>query len=282
MIKNNKSKKGKIINGKVLIVAVDIGKRTNTGYWRYPGGVESKVFSFGNNLEGFDFFWSHINRARIHYKAEKVLLGMESTGSYGVPLISYLGDKPVELVQVNPMHTKKVKDMRGNSRTKSDKKDPLVIADIIQLGNYLHVIVPRGASSHVRHLTHSRERTLVKQNVASNQLQDLVFKIFPEFLHIMKGIGTKSALYLLNHYPTPESLLELGFENLVLLLKRVSRGKLGFDRALELFEAAKSIVGIKEGKESILMEIDHLLREISFYTDFIEEKDVLLSYKNSV
>jgi len=40
----NKGKKDQIINGKVLIVAVDIGSIRNTGYWRYSGGPESKVF----------------------------------------------------------------------------------------------------------------------------------------------------------------------------------------------------------------------------------------------
>lgn len=283
MSKSNKVKKYQKINEKVMIVGIDIGKETNTGYWRYPGRAESKVFSFGNNLAGFKFFWDKITKARIVHRAEKIRAGIESTGSYGVPLLAYLGEKPVELVQVNPMHTKRLKDVRGNSRTKSDKKDPLVIADIIQLGNYLQVIMPRGASAHLRHLIHSRERILVKLNVSTNQLQDLIFKIFPEFLSIMKGVQSKSALYLLKNHPTPEALIELGFENLVLLLKKISRGKLDFDRALELYKAAKCSVGIQSGRESILMEIDYLLEEIASYTAFIEKlEEKIASYLSKI
>ena len=116
------------------------------------------------------------------------------------------------------MHVKRWKDVNGNSRTKSDNKDPLVIAEIIEMNNYLSVIVPKGASAHMRRLVHSRERELKKRDVSINQLYDLVYLIFPEFLQLMKGIRTKSSFFLLDYYPSPEHILELGYEELVLLL----------------------------------------------------------------
>jgi transposase len=48
-----------------------------------------------------------------------------------------LRKRKVRLVQVNPMHTKKLKELQGNSPNKTDKKDPKVIADIIELGHSL-------------------------------------------------------------------------------------------------------------------------------------------------
>jgi len=60
-----------------------------------------------------------------------VIVGYESTGPYGEPMLHYLMKKPVRIAQVNPMHTKKVKEINDNSSLKTDDKDPRVIADII-------------------------------------------------------------------------------------------------------------------------------------------------------
>ena len=74
---------------------------------------------------------------------------------------------------------------------------------------------------------------------------------------MIKNIKTKSALYLLKNYPTPESIASLGLEPLALLLRKVSRGKMQRERAVKLFEAAQHSVGIHEGRQVVLLEIGH-------------------------
>ena len=125
-------------------------------------------------------------------------------------------------------------------------------------GHALTLVVPEGAAAHLRRLTQGRERALKARTAMLNQLQHLIFVIFPEFLSIMNNISTKTAAYLLNHHAVPESIVELGLENLTQVMKKVSRGRLGRQRAEQLFEAAKNSVGIGEGKQSILLEIEHL------------------------
>jgi transposase len=102
-----------------------------------------------------------------------------------------------------------------------------------------------------------------------NQLQHLVFVIFPEFSSIMKP-STKSAMYLIKHHTTPESIFAMGLEALAAVMKKVSRGKLGHERAKKLFEAARDSIGIYEGKESILLEINHLVSNIENEDRFID------------
>jgi transposase len=102
-----------------------------------------------------------------------------------------------------------------------------------------------------------------------NQLQDLLFLIFPEFCTILKP-STKSAMYLIKKYTTPESIYAVGFKSLAKVLRKISRGKLGQKRAKQLFQAAQDSIGIYEGKESILLEIDHLVAKIEGETQFIK------------
>ena len=268
-MKTTKTKKVKWINKKMMIASIDIGKNIHYGYFRAPDGHELKPFSFYNTQTSFHRFWHKICQFKQQHQLQEIVIGFESTGPYAEPLYHYLKKKPVKLVQINPMHSKRVKELAGNSPNKTDRKDPRVIADIISLGHSLTLVVPEGAAAHLRRLTQGRERALKARTVMLNQLQHLIFVIFPEFLSIMNNISTKTAAYLLNHHAVPESIVELGLDDLTRVMKKVSRGRLGRQRAEQLFEAAKDSVGIGEGKQSIILEIEHLNAMIANEDRFI-------------
>lgn len=104
-----------------------------------------------------------------------------------------------------------------------------------------------------------------------NQLQNLVFVIFPEFSQVMKNVKTKSARYILEHCPTPEDIVKYKLRNLTVTLRKVSRGKIDGKRSRELYTAAKTSVGIKEGRKGILSEIKEILSMIKTTERFIAE-----------
>jgi transposase len=265
----SKAKKIRRINGKTLIVTVDIGKRVHYGYLRAPNGKEVKPFPFYNFQSSFKQFWTKICRFKTQLGLEDAVIGFESTGPYAEPLFHYFRNKPIRLVQVNPVHSKRLKELTGNSPNKTDKKDPRVIADVISLGHALTLIVPQGPAAQLRRLTQARERATKNRTAMVNQLQHLVFVIFPEFFSVMKTL-TKSAMYLIKNYTTPETVFAVGFERLAKVLRKVSRGKLGPDRAKELFEVARDSIGVCEGKESIILEIEHLVSNIENEDQFID------------
>jgi len=278
-MKKSKTKKSQIVDLKALLVTVDVGKKTNMGYCRFPDGTEIKPFEFFNNGWGFRKFWSNVSKAMKSHNIEEAVAGFESTGAYGEPLMHFLRKKQnVRLVQVNPMHTKRLKELQGNSPNKTDKKDPKVIADIIELGHALTVIIPEGSAAELRRSTHARERAMERRTALFNQLQDLVFIIFPEFLQTMKNIKSKTARYLLKHCPTPEDIMECELESLAHTLKKVSRGNMGKERADELCNAAKDSIGIKEGRDSILLEIEQCLLLIDESDRFIKEIEERMSH----
>ena len=278
-----KPKKTKRINKKTLIVAVDIGKTTNEGYYRCPDGTEIKPFTFFNDGHGFNKLFQCIIAAKDRHNLTDIVVGFESTGSYGEPLAHYLKKRNISLLQVNPMHTKRLKELQGNSPNKTDKKDPKVIADIMELGHGLSLVVPEGAAAELRRLIHARERNIKMRTELTNHLEALIASIFPEFLQIMKSLTTKSSFYLLKTHPTPESIVRFGKKRLMDRLHKISRGKLGQDRAEALYSAAKECVGIKEGLESIVFEIKNILDlidNLNGIIDTIESK--LPSYLNQI
>jgi len=270
-VKSSKTQKVKFINEKTMIAALDIGKVTHYAYFRGPNGKDIKPFSFQNFKKGIDQFWRKLCQFKRKEGLEEIVIGFESTGPYAEPLMHYLKKKPVKLVQINPFHSKRLKEMTGNSPNKTDKKDPRVIADIISLGHALTLVVPEGSAAQLRRLTQARERAIKHRTVMINQLQHLIFVIFPEFLKIFKNISTKSAMYMIKNYPAPEDIVSLGLDSLTPILRRISRYRLTENRVKELFEAAQGSIGIEEGKKSILMEIRHLAHNIENESCFIEE-----------
>jgi transposase len=269
-VKKIKPKRINAVNEKVLIATIDGGKDTHYGYYRCPDGTACKAFAFLNNGRGFQEFWERISSAARTHGLEEIIVGFESTGPYMEPVVQFLrSKKSIRLVQVNPMHTKRLKELSGNSPLKTDRKDPKVIADIIELGHALTVVIPEGPAAELRRLTQGRERTIESRTRLFNQLQCLLVISFPEFLQMMSDVKTASAQHLLRHYPTAQDIVSLGEPALAALLRKVSRGQLGEDRARALFEAASESVGVREGRSSMLLEIGLMLDTIATYDRFI-------------
>jgi transposase len=260
-MKTNKPKKVRKINNKTVIAALDIGKSFHYAYFRAPNGNDVIPFRIHNSKKSYNLFWESLCQFRDQEGLEEIVIGFESTGPYAEPFCHFMKGKPVHLVQINPMHTKRLKDLTGNSPNKTDKKDPRVIADVISLGHALTLVVPEGPAAELRRLTQARERAIRNRTAMTNQLQHLMYVIFPEFSEILR-ISSKSAKYMIKHYTTPETICALGLESVSEILKKVSRGRMGQDRAKQLYEAAQSSVGISAGKQSIVFEIEYLLSQI--------------------
>jgi transposase len=269
-VTKSKSQKSKRVNKETMIVTLDIGKGSHYGYFRAPDGQDVEPFVFYNTHDSFHSFWKKLSRFKKAHRCRQVVVGFEPTGPYAEPITHFLKHRPVSLVQINPMHSKRIKELTGNSPNKTDRKDPRVIADVIMLGHALRVVIPQGSSAHLRRLTQARERAIKDRTAMLNQLQHLLFVIFPEFLQVIKKISSKTGLYLLRHYPTRQAIGALGEEKLTRTIQRVSRGRMSQGRAKELFQSARASVGINEGQESIVEEIGHLLDKIERENDFID------------
>jgi len=263
--------RGKTVREGTLIATVDIGLTTNTGYCTTLDGRDSKSFRFDNPKEGFEKFWCMTMASKNRFRCDEVVVGYESTGPYAEPLVHYLANKQVKIVQVNPMHTKKMKEVNDNSPLKTDDKDPRVIADIIRLGRALTIVVPEGDAAYLRRLTNARERHVGEQTALLNQLQQLVFLIFPEFKTVLKDMKGKTAQYILKRYTIPERIATVSKEVLGEQMRKRSMGKFGIQEAESLIGLARETVGIKEGLGGIFMDIRHILMQLEAEVRFILE-----------
>ena len=59
------------------------------------------------------------------------MVGAEPTGHYWFSLAEFLEDEGIKLVLVNPYHVKQSKEMDDNHPSKTDRKDPKLIARLV-------------------------------------------------------------------------------------------------------------------------------------------------------
>ena len=256
-------------NTQTMIVGIDIGKTKNCVRFRDTEGNDSRPYEFSNSRAGFDKFYSLIQWHKVKYDAKRVIVGFESTGSYGIPLTHFLAGHNITTYLVNPVHTKRIKEIRDNSPKKSDQKDPLIIADLIQLGSTLTIIISKGSAADLRNLAHARERATETRKRLHSQMHELVFQIFPEFNRHIKNLLSKTSLYLLEHYTSPTELCRLSVDELGPILRKISRGQFSMKKTQELLEAARNHVGITEGVSIIVNEICQLVQLIKNLQEYI-------------
>jgi len=266
-----RAKRVRTIKEGTLIATIDIGMTSNTGYCTTTDGRDIKPFRFNNTREGLDKFWDMVAINKNRFACDGVVVGYESTGPYAEPLVHYLRNKPVKIVQINPMHTKRMKEVNDNSPLKTDDKDPRVIADIIRLGHALTVIVPEGHAAYLRRRNNARERHIRERTALLNQLQQLVFLLFPEFKTVLKDIKVKTARYILKHHTTPETIGAMVKETLGEEMRKKSRGKFGIKNAETLISLAQGTVGIKEGIAGLVLDIKHILIQLETIEGFVAE-----------
>ena len=117
------------VTERTIVVGVDIASESHWARafdWR---GIEhGKAFQFENSSEGFAHLLSWIGRICAESEKTHVIIGAEPTGHYWFTLAAYLKSSDIKLVLVNPHHVKKSKELDDNHPSKSDRKDPKVIA----------------------------------------------------------------------------------------------------------------------------------------------------------
>lgn len=250
---------------------IDIGKINNTCYLEMPSGRFINFSNIEHNKSSYEDFYDQVLDFTKSEKNEGILIGIESTGTYGDPMKSWLAEKEVVVVGVNPKHMSRMKELVGNSPKKSDGKDPLVGTLIIQNGSFYKFIETRGVAADLKNLSRHRKQLKIQENRFLNHLESILAKIFPEYLQIMKTLTRVSSVLVLRDYPLPKDLLELNKERLGSILKKQSFGNIGESRAVELLESARKTIGLKQGLESSGIAIRNLAEQVALIRKQIKE-----------
>ena len=272
---NTQNAKITAITEKTLVIGIDVGSETHFARafnWR---GYEfsRKPLEFGNTEEGFETLRTWIMELKEKHGMDKVIPGMEPTGHYWFNLGKFLQDEGMKPVHVNPHHVKKSKEMDDNDPSKNDRKDPRVIAGLVNEGRYFYPYIPDGIYAEIRALSGLQVLAQSEITRLKNRIARWFSIYFPNYKDVYGNVGAVSGLMVLKEAPLPEDIVKLGVEGVNRIWRDAKLIGVGLKRARTLVTAAEHSIGSREAQEAARIELRILLADYERYT--AREKDLM-------
>ena len=264
-----------------MIVGIDVGSETHYARafsWR---GFEfsRKPLEFSNSEEGFETLKAWIEDLKKKRGLDKVIPGMEPTGHYWFNLGKFLQDNGMRPVHVNPHHVKKSKEMDDNDPSKNDRKDPKVIAGLVNEGRYFYPYIPDGIYAEIRVLSGLRVLAQSEITRLKNRIARWFSIYFPNYKDVYGNVGAISGLMILRAAPLPEDIVKLGVGGVNQIWRDAKLRGVGIKRARTLVEAAEHSVGSRDAQEAARIELQILLSDYDRQTKREAELMALINEK---
>lgn len=269
---NNKQKQRIMqVSETTLIVGADIAKANHVARAQDYRGIElGKRLLFQNTLAGFVGLSNWVQTLQVEHNKKDVILGLEPTGQYWLPLAQYLLQIGIKVVLVNPYHVKKSKELDDNSPTKNDIKDARVIAQLVKDGRYSEPNLLTGVYADLRGAMVQRERLSKELSRVKGRVINWLDRFFPEYHQVFKSWHGKASIVTLKSFPLPQDILKLTPEEIVSKWKEEVKRAVGMKRAQLLIEQAKQSIGLISGLTSARYELQELLEQYELFSRQME------------
>lgn len=259
---SNTNQKINQVTENTLVIGIDIAKNKHYACAiDERGRVLQKSFPFSQSRNGFDAFYEKLLSLRSTHDKSEILVGFEPTGHYWMNLATYLFERGIPFIMVNPLHVNKSKELDDNLQTKNDQKDALVIARLMRDGRFSYPRILEGVEAELRNGATLRSKIQEDLNALQNRIVRWIDRFFPEFMTVFKDFG-KMAYAALEKTPLPMDIQDKSPEELLFLYRQVEGLKSPqLPKAKQLVEAAQYSIGLTEGLTMARIEIATLLSQ---------------------
>jgi len=271
------ARKRSVIKPDTLVVGIDLAKHTHVARARFCDGSYTRPVKVPNTHAGFLALSEQIDAWKPRQDSA-VLVGVESTGSYGVNLVRWLSEHGCQVVLVASLHVCREKELPDNGRGTSDNKDALIIADLVARGQYLGFVALSGACLELRPLVSLRARLVREQTGWLNALHQTIDVLFPEFETVFADLKRPSARLVLDRFGTVAAARTHTPSEMRRLLAR-DGARVSLAKLRRLSAAAAESIGpleVSAGQERSLSEILKTLATLDERIAGIEEEILLL------
>jgi transposase len=267
---HNRNQKINQITESTLVVGIDIAKETHYACAIDDRGRELKQnWKVKQSRQGFETFYADLMALMNHHGKTQVYIGFEPTGHYWMNLGSFLEERDIPYVLVNPMHVKKTKELDDNLQSKNDRKDARLIAKLIPHGYYSEPREKAEVDHELRCGTSHRDRLRKSRAAVLNRIRRWIDIYFPEFTQVYKGMGVQ-AKAILRLVPLPADVCFIGEDGILQTLKAQQVKALSHKRITRLHQVASHSIGVAAGPEMARKEIHALLDQLDLYDAQIE------------
>lgn len=189
---------------------------------------------------GFDTLIEYLSS----YSKDELLIAMEATGIYHLPLLSFLLENSFNSVVINPILIKSFISSTTLRKTKNDKKDAASIA-LFSLKSYQSLYLASfEVIENIKPLI--RERENLSKDIArlKTEIKANLVQLFPELLK-NTNIFTKSILNLLLKAPSRKAIRNLKEKTIQRILDDTSGNKVKIT-AKDILALAKNSIAVSD------------------------------------
>ncbi len=154
--------------------------------------------------------------------ASRPFVVMESTGHYHKILFHSLCKAGFEVSVTNPIQTDSIKNI-GIRKVKNDKVDAHKIALLHRFQELKSTNIPNEDIECLRSLCRQYYKLNDELTVYKNRLTGIIDQVMLNFKDVFPSIFSKTAIAVLEKYPTPEHILKANKGHLVSLIRKNSR-----------------------------------------------------------
>lgn len=266
-VMNNSSRKDRPVlpNGR-HVVGIDIGQKFHAA-----AGVTTAGQDFGRSI-AFDNTRAGVDRLeQLLLKPlgspDRILIGMEATGHYWMPLYFELQRRGYESLVINPIQTRA--QFRSRIRkTKTDKLDARSIARLVCKGEATAARIPSESTFELRLLTRHRWRLTNLCGDLQRFAYSLIERIFPEYADVFCKPLLPTGCALIRELGLAPATLASRPDDVETLILRASRNRVSHATIRTLLARASQSIGIASAERVIADQ----LRSVIALLDTIESQ----------
>lgn len=257
------------------VIGLDIGLKNHAAAGLTCNGLPfGRAITFGNDRAGLDRFEEKL--ALPLGGSKSILIGMEATGHYWMPIYFELKRRGYALVVINPIQTR-AKFRSRIRKTKTDPLDALAIARFLLSGEAKAARIPDETILDLRLQARHRWRLVDLASDLKRFAYSLVDRLFPEFHHQFSSPLNATGRALLRELGLAPRRLAEAPERVSKLAWDASRGRVSHTQVVELIQKARSSIGIHQAEDTLVAQLRGTVALIEHLESQVEALEKLLA-----
>ena len=235
------------------VVGIDVGLQTHAAVGITAIGQQfGRQLAFANDRAGIDRLERELLRPLGG--AQKLLIGMEATGHYWMPLYFELKRRSYDSIVINPIQTR-AKFRTRIRKTKTDKLDARSIARLVLSGEAHAARIPSEAVFALRLQVRHRWRLVDLSSDLERFAYSLIDRLFPEFHdHFCSPLNATGRALLREFGLAPQALTSQP-EAVLTVVKTASRKHVSAASITALLEKARNSIAPHRAENVLVAQL---------------------------
>lgn len=205
----------------VPVAGIDIGKHFSEMAVLSPSNTIVARIKILHNVSNIDKAIEILQKVEKDFAAKPVVV-MESTGHYHKILFNSLHNAGYDVSVINPIQTDSIKNL-GIRKVKNDKVDARKIALLYRFQELRTTNIPDEDLECLRSLCRQYYNLSDELTAYKNRLIGVVDQLMLNFTNVFKDVCCKTALAILEIYPSPTHILKADKTDLIELIQKTAR-----------------------------------------------------------